>query len=54
MNEIAVTLSCYMLFAYANLIHEMSDLVLFGWVSIGIMGMNVILNLFIMACISCL
>ena len=52
-NEVAVALFCYTLFAYTNLIHEMSELVQIGWVSLGIMAFIVLFNVAVLVCISC-
>jgi len=49
-NEISVTIATYMLYAYTDLFTDIADLVMMGWVSIGIMGGNILINLVIMSC----
>ena len=52
-NELTVLISTYLLYAFTNIIEKMSDLVMFGWISIGITCANILFNLLVMACISC-
>jgi len=53
LNEIFVCLSTYIMYAYTDIIGDQDDLIMFGWVSIGLMGLIVIFNLGFMAFISC-
>ena len=53
-NELSVCLSTYMLYAYTDIIGDMDTLNMFGWVSIGLMGLNILCNLTFMVLISCL
>ena len=50
-NEVSVCLSTYMLFAYMDLIGDMEILINFGWVSMGLIAVNIIINLLFMLCI---
>ena len=49
-NEISVTFATYMLYAYTDLFTDLNDLVMMGWVSIGIMMCNILVNVLIMGC----
>ena len=50
-NEVSVCLSTYMLFAYMDLIGDMEILINYGWVSMGLIAGNIIINLLFMLCI---
>ena len=43
-------MASYMLFAYTDLFTDIADLVMMGWISTGIMGANILINLIFMTC----
>ena len=52
MNEVLVTFATYLLYAYTEILGDLDQLRMIGWMSIGLCGVIVAVNLTFMCCIT--